>query len=76
MMALTLLLASLELLEALHDCAIWKAFFVLHGRHSALLSHMLPPAGLVLVLSRINGELVATAVHDVLVVRSICFGLH
>ena len=77
MMPLALLLAALELLEALHDRAVGQAsLLVLHGRHSALLGHLVPPTRLVLaVLRRIYGQLVPTPINCVLVIRAGSVGI-
>ena len=63
-MPLTLLFAALELLQTLHNGAVWEAFFVFDSRDSALLRlHVLPARRLVVpVLGRIQGEDVATSI--------------
>ena len=56
-MRLPLLLASLKLLQALHDSAVRLSFLVLDGRYSTLV-HIVPWANSVFVLSRIDSQLV------------------
>lgn len=70
---LPLLLSPLELLQALHDRAVRQALLVLDRGHAALLQvlNLSPhPAGLLLVLSRAEGQLVAAPV-----VRRVAGGL-
>lgn len=59
MIGLSLLLAALELFEALHDGAIGEAFLVLDRRHSALklVVDVVPGARSVLVLRRSHRQL-------------------
>lgn len=69
MVTLTLLFTPLELLQTLHNGAVWEALFVLHCGDTTLLRHILPASRLVVpVLRRIEGEHVATAIDRVLVV--------
>ena len=76
-MPLSLLLAPLELLEALHDRAVGQAsFLVLHGRNPALLGHLVPPTRLILaVLRRVYGQLIPTPIDCMLVCRAGSVGI-
>jgi len=69
MIGLSLLLASLELFETLHDGAIGEAFLMLHCRHTGLelVVDVVPGARSVLVLRWSHGQLEATAIVRVVI---------
>ena len=76
MVPLTLLFAPLELLQTLHNGAVWEALFVFDCRDTTLLRHVLPSCRLVVpILRRIEGEHIAAAIDRVLVVRGVRIGL-
>ena len=78
MMPLTLLFTPLELLQTLHNGAVWETFFVFHCGDTTLLRHILPACRFVVpVLRRVEGEHVATAIDRVFaVVGRVWIGLN